>query len=77
MKMSNTNLTREEIIAAWKDPKVREKFANLPVHPSGKSFGDLTEAELAQIQGAADVKPETTPVCVGVIIGLTASIKIC
>ena len=75
--MSNTNLTREEIIAAWKDPKVREKFANLPVHPSGKSFGDLTEEELAQIQGAADVKPETTPVCVGVIIGLTASIKIC
>ena len=75
--MSNTNLTREEIIAAWKDPKVREKFENLPVHPSGKSFGDLTEEELAQIQGAADVKPETTPVCVGVIIGLTASIKIC
>ncbi|MBM7606625.1 mersacidin/lichenicidin family type 2 lantibiotic [Metabacillus crassostreae] len=75
--MSNTNLTKEEIIAAWKDPQVREKFANSPVHPSGKSFGDLTEEELAQIQGAADVKPETTPLCVGVIIGLTTSIKIC
>ncbi|WP_413364399.1 mersacidin family lantibiotic [Lysinibacillus sp. 3P01SB] len=50
---------------------------NLPVHPSGKSFGNLREEELAQIQCAADVKPETTPLCVGVIIGLTASIKIC
>ncbi len=75
--MSNTNLTKEEIIAAWKDPQVREKLENLPVHPSGKSFGDLTEEELAQVQGAADVKPETTPLCVGVIIGLTASIKTC
>ena len=75
--MSNTNLTKEEIIAAWKDPEVRGKFENLPVHPSGKSFGELTEEELAEIQGAADVKPETTPLCVGIIIGLTASIKIC
>ncbi|WP_433595801.1 mersacidin family lantibiotic [Lysinibacillus xylanilyticus] len=75
--MSNINVTKEEIIAAWKDPAVREKFNSLPVHPSGKSFGELTEEELGQIQGAADVKPETTPVCVGVIIGLTTSIKIC
>ena len=75
--MTNTNLTKEEIIAAWKDPQVREKLENLPLHPSGKSFGDLTEEELAQVQGAADVKPETTPLCVGVIIGLTTSIKIC
>ena len=75
--MSNTNLTKEEIIAAWKDPQVREKLENLPLHPSGKSFGDLTEEELAQVQGAADVKPETTPLCVGVIIGLTTSVKIC
>ena len=75
--MTNTNLTKEEIIAAWKDPQVREKLENLPLHPSGKSYGDLTEEELAQVQGAADVKPETTPLCVGVIIGLTTSIKIC
>ncbi|MEB2300819.1 mersacidin/lichenicidin family type 2 lantibiotic [Lysinibacillus xylanilyticus] len=51
--MSNTNLTKEEIIAAWKDPEAREKFNSLPVHPSGKSFGELTEEELAQIQGAS------------------------
>lgn len=79
MKMANTPLTKEEIIAAWKDPKVREKFANLPVHPSGKSFGDLTEEELAQIQGAGDVNPETTPLCLGTvaIIGFTVSLKLC
>ena len=77
--MSNTNLTKEEIIAAWRNPAVREKIANLPVHPSGKSFGDLTEEELAEIQGAGDVKPETTPVCIagGFIGGLITSIKIC
>ena len=75
--MSDKQLTKEEIIAAWKDPKVREKFNNLPIHPSGKSFSELTEEELGQIQGAADVKPETTPFCVGIIVGLTASIKIC
>ncbi|PFA81267.1 mersacidin family lantibiotic, partial [Bacillus cereus] len=38
---------------------------------------ELSEEELAGIQGASDVQPETTPLCVGVIIGITASIKIC
>ncbi|MGG3805388.1 mersacidin family lantibiotic [Metabacillus fastidiosus] len=70
-------VSKEEIIEAWKDPNVREKFANIPSHPSGKALTELTEEELAAIQGASDVKPETTPVCVGVIIGLTASIRIC
>ncbi|MGG3805387.1 mersacidin family lantibiotic [Metabacillus fastidiosus] len=70
-------VSKEEIIEAWKDPNVREKFANIPSHPSGKALTELNEEELAAIQGASDVKPETTPVCVGVIIGLTASIKIC
>ncbi len=73
--MSNTNVTKEEIIAAWKDPKVRGDFNSLPVHPSGKSFGELTEEELAQIQGASSLKPETTPNCI--IIPMTASIIMC
>lgn len=73
--MPNTNLTKEEIIAAWKDPKVREKFNSLPEHPSGKSYGELTEEELSQIQGATGIKPVTTPQCI--FIPLTASIKIC
>lgn len=75
--MSNTPLTKEEIIAAWKDPKVRENFNSLPEHPSGKSYGELTEEELAQIQGASDVKPETSPVCLPLITYIPASIKIC
>ncbi|MGE7692372.1 mersacidin/lichenicidin family type 2 lantibiotic [Lysinibacillus sp. NPDC097214] len=73
--MSNTNVTKEEIIAAWKDPEAREKFNSLPVHPSGKTLGELTEEELAQIQGAGDVKPETTPYLGDFLI--VKSIKLC
>ncbi len=73
--MSNTNLTKEEIIAAWRDPKVRERFNTLPEHPSGKSYGELTEEELAQVQGAAGVNPVTTPHCI--FVPLTASIILC
>ncbi|MBM7606631.1 mersacidin/lichenicidin family type 2 lantibiotic [Metabacillus crassostreae] len=75
--MSNTNLTKEEIIAAWKDPQVREKSNNLPEHPSGKSYGDLTEEELTQIQGASDVKPETSPICYPLITFVPTSITTC
>ncbi|MFJ5565999.1 mersacidin family lantibiotic [Lysinibacillus xylanilyticus] len=77
--MSNTNITKEEIIAAWKDPEVREKLNSLPVHPSGKTFGELTEEELAEIQGASDVNPETTPLCFAgaTIITTVVSINLC
>ncbi|MFF2797256.1 mersacidin family lantibiotic [Lysinibacillus xylanilyticus] len=76
--MSNTNLTKEEIIAAWRDPAVREKFNSVPVHPSGKTFGELTEEELAHVQGASDVKPETSPACaIGTVIAITYSLKYC
>ncbi|PJO41591.1 mersacidin family lantibiotic [Lysinibacillus xylanilyticus] len=77
--MSNTNITKEEIIAAWKDPEAREKLNSLPVHPSGKTFGELTEEELAEIQGASDVNPETTPLCMAgtAIIAGVVSINFC
>ncbi|PJO41595.1 mersacidin family lantibiotic [Lysinibacillus xylanilyticus] len=75
--MSNINVTIEEIIAAWKDPEAREKLNSLPVHPSGKSFGELTEEELAQIQGASDVKPETSPVCLPLSIIVPITIRNC
>ncbi len=75
--MSNTPLTKEEIIAAWKDPKVREKFSNLPEHPSGKSYEDLTEEELAEIQGASDVKPDTIHPLTSLTINIPFSITIC
>ncbi|MDQ0216369.1 type 2 lantibiotic (TIGR03893 family) [Oikeobacillus pervagus] len=70
-------VTRKEIIAAWKDQDVRQKFDGVISHPSGKALAELSDEELAAVQGASDVKPETTPLCVGVIIGLTTSIKIC
>ncbi|MGG3805386.1 mersacidin/lichenicidin family type 2 lantibiotic [Metabacillus fastidiosus] len=56
-------VSREEIIEAWKDPDAREKFANIPSHPSGKALSELSEEELANIHGASDVKPETTQMC--------------
>ncbi|MGG3805385.1 mersacidin/lichenicidin family type 2 lantibiotic [Metabacillus fastidiosus] len=55
--------SKEEIIGAWKDPDAREKFANIPAHPSGKALSELSEEELADIHGASDVKPETTLIC--------------
>ncbi|WP_338754926.1 mersacidin/lichenicidin family type 2 lantibiotic [Bacillus sp. FJAT-52991] len=70
-------VTREEIINAWKNQDVRQKFDEVLSHPSGKALAELSDEELASIQGASDVKPETTPLCLGVIIGLTTSIKIC
>ena len=68
-------ISKEDIIEAWKDPNVREKLANIPSHPSGKALTELNDEELASIQGASDVKPETTPLCVGIIIGLTMTRK--
>jgi len=75
--MSNTPLSKEEIINAWKNAEARGKLNNVPVHPSGKSYGELTEEELSQIQGASDVKPETSPVCLPLITFVPQSITIC
>ncbi|MDR4162536.1 mersacidin family lantibiotic, partial [Bacillus paranthracis] len=54
---------------AWKGRHVSEKLKDLPKHPSGKALNELSEEELAEIQGASDVQPETTPLGGGVIIG--------
>ncbi|WP_103574398.1 mersacidin/lichenicidin family type 2 lantibiotic, partial [Bacillus thuringiensis] len=45
--------TKEELVEAWKDPQVREKLKDLPKHPSGKALNELSEEELAGIQGAS------------------------
>ncbi|MDA2565381.1 mersacidin/lichenicidin family type 2 lantibiotic, partial [Bacillus cereus] len=47
--------TKEELVEAWKNPQVREKLKDLPKHPSGKALNELSEEELAEIQGASDV----------------------
>lgn len=44
-----------------------------------KSFAyqNVDIKELNRINGGSDIKPETTPLCVGVIVGLTYSIRKC
>ncbi|XVL44872.1 mersacidin family lantibiotic [Staphylococcus equorum] len=43
----------------------------------GKTYQQVDMLELNRINGGSDVKPETTPFCIGVIAGLTYSIKKC
>ncbi|MEB9365927.1 mersacidin/lichenicidin family type 2 lantibiotic [Bacillus cereus] len=69
--------TKEELVAAWKDPQVREKSKDLPNHPSGKVLNELSEEELAEVQGASDVQVATTPMCVRLTVLPATSIKIC
>ncbi|TKI27664.1 mersacidin family lantibiotic, partial [Bacillus mycoides] len=38
-------------------------------HPSGKPLNELTLEELAEVQGAGDVSPETTPLCITIGVG--------
>ncbi|PED89427.1 mersacidin/lichenicidin family type 2 lantibiotic, partial [Bacillus toyonensis] len=51
-------MTNEEIIVAWKNPKVRGK--NMPSHPSGVGFQELSINEMAQVTGGA-VEQRATP----------------
>ncbi|OTY52016.1 type 2 lantibiotic [Bacillus thuringiensis serovar graciosensis] len=60
--------TKEELVEAWENPQVREKLKDLPNHPSGKALNELSEEELAEIQGASDVQPETTPCRLGIFL---------
>lgn len=57
-----------EKLKLWKKEKEESKeFA----------FKSVDVKELNRINGGSDVKPETTPLCVGIIAGLTYSIKKC
>ncbi|MGH0526522.1 mersacidin/lichenicidin family type 2 lantibiotic [Bacillus cereus] len=69
--------TKEELVAAWKDPQVREKSKDLPNHPSGKVLNELSEEELAEVQGASDVQVATTPMYVRLTVLPATSIKLC
>ncbi|MGE7636000.1 mersacidin family lantibiotic [Bacillus paramycoides] len=55
-------MSKEQMIEALKDPEARKKLGKVD-HPSGKPLNELTLEELAEVQGAGDVQPETTPVC--------------
>ncbi|MBD8014518.1 mersacidin family lantibiotic [Microbacterium sp. APC 3898] len=71
-------MTKQQIINAWKNPEIRDGVEKVTPHPSGKAFNELTLDELAEVQGASDVAPETTPACVAAFAtGLLFSIKFC
>jgi mersacidin/lichenicidin family type 2 lantibiotic len=71
-------MSKEKVIEAWKNPEIREAAAKVQPHPSGKAFNELTVEELAEIQGAADVAPETTLPCAAAFAtGMMFSIKYC
>ena len=55
--------TKEELVEAWKDPQVREKLKDLPKHPSGKALNELSEEELAEIQGIRCTTRNNTTLC--------------
>lgn len=61
-------MSREEKINALKNPEVRSKDVE---NPAGKAMNELSSEELAEIQGASDVNPETTPLCIAASIGAT------
>lgn len=72
-------MTKEKMIQAWKNPELR---TNATVHPSGISFGELTEEEMMSVQGAGDVTPETTPITLsstichaGFTVGVTVAVS--
>ena len=61
-------MSKEQMIEALKDPEARKKLWEVE-HPSGKPLNELTLEELAEVQGAGDVQPETTPLCVSAVVG--------
>lgn len=67
-------MSKEEKIKALKNPELRSLGLS---HPVGKTMSELSEEELANIQGASDVNPETTSACAAITIGIIYSIGIC
>lgn len=63
-------MSKQEKIEALKNPELRGKGEEFE-SPVGKSLNELSGEELAAIQGASDVSPETTPLCVAASVGAT------
>ncbi|MCW9134386.1 mersacidin family lantibiotic [Bacillus paramycoides] len=61
-------MSKEQMIEALKNPEKRKKLGEVE-HPSGKPLNELTLEELAEVQGAGDVSPETTPLCITIGVG--------
>ncbi|MBM0067981.1 mersacidin family lantibiotic [Alkalicoccobacillus gibsonii] len=66
-------MSNDERIRALKNPEFRDTRMSNPV---GKTMNELSDEELAKVQGASDVSPETTPASY-VTIGIFLSVKVC
>lgn len=68
-------MSKEEQIKALKNPENQRNVES----PVGKTLNELSPEELTAIQGASDVNPETTPLCVAYSVGATIvfSVKHC
>ncbi|MEI4463780.1 MULTISPECIES: mersacidin family lantibiotic [Exiguobacterium] len=66
-------MTNEQIIQSWKNLDETSVIAN----PAGEAVNELNFEEMSRINGGGDVQPETTPFCVGVIVGVTISLSKC
>ncbi|MCE5173033.1 mersacidin family lantibiotic [Paenibacillus profundus] len=70
-------MTNEQIIAAWKNPELRADM-QLPPHPSGRGFQELSFEEMMGIHGAAEVGTNATPTISAVVISaIRTSSKVC
>ncbi|MFE6139959.1 mersacidin family lantibiotic [Bacillus cereus] len=54
-------MSKEQVIKAWKNSEARKGLGEVE-HPAGKSLNELSLEEMAEVQGAGDVKPETLPI---------------
>jgi|GEM_PF-5729990 len=59
------------IISKWEENSAKNNASVLA------GMNKLDAEELNRINGGSDVNPETTPLCIGIITGLTYSIRKC
>jgi type 2 lantibiotic (TIGR03893 family) len=63
-------MSREDQIKVLKNPELRGSEKTVE-NPAGKTFNELSSEELAAVQGASDVNPETTTICIAASVGAT------
>jgi mersacidin/lichenicidin family type 2 lantibiotic len=70
-------MENEQIIKAWKNPELRGKHKDVPSHPSGKGFHELSMEDMMAITGAAEVHPQTTPSVSQILSVISRSSRAC
>lgn len=70
-------MENEQIIKLWKNPELRGKHKDVPSHPSGKGFHELSMEDMMAITGAAEVYPQATPTVSAIVSAIGTSSKVC